>query len=179
MGIAFCRAVIDMKVASGLVLMVAHPHPLRTKGNAVGVKFHALFIEEMRIGFLAVLSEGNHGTDVFFAEIAVVGLGIMVAVAAEDGNVKVKLVFAGGLEKTVEGVKGEGEVALVAAWHERQQGQVVAILMEHQVVVAIAKNIAFAVGIVAPFGGGGGVAPLMITLVDAVGATVAGGFAAG
>ena len=85
------------------------------------------------------------------------GLGVMVAIAAKDGNVKIESVFPGSLEKTVEGLKGEGEIALVAAWHEREERQVVAILVEHQVIVAITKDIAFAVGIVAPFGGGVGV----------------------
>ena len=80
-----------MEVAPGLVLMVAHPHSLWAEGDAVSVKFHALFIEQMRIGFLAVLGEGNHGSDVFFQEIAVMRLGIMVAVAAKDGNVKIVL----------------------------------------------------------------------------------------
>ena len=104
------------------------------------------------------------------------GVGVMVAVAAEDGNVQIEAVFPGGLEKTVEGLEGEGEIALVATWHEREQGEVVAILMEHQVIIAIAKKVSVAVVIVAPFGGGRGVAPFMVALVGAAGA---GGSAAG
>ena len=38
--------------------------------------------------------------------------------------------FPGGFEKAVVNLEREGEVALVASGHERQEGQVVAILME-------------------------------------------------
>ena len=179
MGIAFCRAAIDMSVAAFLVLMVAHAHSLGTEGNAVGVKFYALFIEQMGIGVFAVFAERDHGTDIFFQEIAVMRVGVMVAIAAKDGNVKIEPVFPGGLEKTVEGFQREGEIAFVAARQEGQQGQVVAVLVEHQVIIAIAKEVGVAVVIVAPFGGGRGIASLMVALVNALGEAVAGGFAAG
>ena len=78
--------------------------PLRTKGDAVGVEFYALFIKEMGIDLFAFLGQRDHGSDVFLLEIAVMGLGVMVAIAAKDGNVKIELVFPGGLEKTVEGL---------------------------------------------------------------------------
>ena len=95
MRVAFCRAAIDMNLAPGEVLVAAHAHPLRTEGDAVGVEFDALFIEQMRIGFLAVFGEWNHGRNFFFFEIAVMGLGVMVAVAAKDGDVEIESVFPG------------------------------------------------------------------------------------
>jgi len=43
-----------VNMASGIVLMVAHAGSFRTKGDAVGIKSDALFIEEMGIDLLAV-----------------------------------------------------------------------------------------------------------------------------
>jgi hypothetical protein len=55
MRVAFCRAAIDMNLAPAEVLVAAHAHPLRTEGDAVGVEFDALFIEQMRIDLLGTV----------------------------------------------------------------------------------------------------------------------------
>lgn len=107
----------------------------------------------MRKGFLAVFRKRDDGNDALLLEIAIVGVGVVMAVAAKDADVHVEAVFLCGFEESVEGLEGKSEVALVAPGHDGEEREIVAVLMDHQVVVTVTKEIGVPVGIVAPFGG--------------------------
>lgn len=87
-------------------------------------------------------------------EIAIVSARVVVTVAAEDADAHGEAVFAGCFEEAVEGFERKGVIALVASGHDGEKRQVVSILMDDQVVIAIAEYITALVGIVTPFGGG-------------------------
>jgi len=102
-----------------------------------------------------------------------------MAITTKDADADLKPVFTGSFQEPVEGLEGESVVALVATRHDGEEGKVVSVLMHHQMVVAVAEKIAIPVGIIAPFGGGRSVMPIMLTAIDSLRAAGACGFSIG
>ncbi len=102
-----------------------------------------------------------------------------MAVTAKDADVHVEAVFPGSLEESVKGFEGEGVVALIAAWHNGEQGQIVSVLVNNEMVVTVAKKKAVAVGIIAPLGSGRGIIAIVLAAIDPLRAAGTGGFSRG
>jgi hypothetical protein len=126
-----------------------------------------------------VFCKGNNRYHLFCLEVVVVGIGVMVSVTTKDANVYLEAIFPGSLEKSVKVFDRKCVVALITTRHMGMQREIMAILMYNDMVVAVTKQKAFPIGIIAPGSRRAGVEAVMLTLVYPFGSTLTSGFAVG
>lgn len=104
MRISLDGADVNVRTFDLVVLVVAHTHSAGTQRSSVGIGVDASLFQPVRINLLALPRKRDHGNDIFFLEIIIMSIGIMMAVADENINTDFQAIFPGGFEQTVESI---------------------------------------------------------------------------
>jgi len=98
----------------------------------------------------------------------------MVSVSAESREGDSEVVFGIDFNEVVEGFEREGVVTFIAARHDGDEGKIMPVLSDDDVVIPVAELPCFLSGVITPFCRGSRVKPLMFAFVYPVFPAVAG-----
>jgi hypothetical protein len=93
-----------------IILVMPHSDICRAKGRSVGIESEAAIVQEMRQGVFGYSSKRNNRCDALLLEVAIMGVGVVMAVAAKDRDIAVEPVFASCLEEGMESPQRPSEV---------------------------------------------------------------------
>ncbi len=162
MSLPFHRTGVNVSSFPFIILVMMHPHTSGTDWISVLVKTYIRPAGQRRTGFFTVFGERNKRYNIFRLKVIIMGIRVMMSVTDENVDMEIQAMLAKCFQKAVQSFQRESVIAFIAPGHDRDENEVVTVLSDDDMIVAVSKDKTVPVMIIAPFGSGTCQIPVMI-----------------